>query len=87
MSSKQLSPGNQYRRYIEKQVPSCERGVMRCFKAECTKREERVPVGDKGGEAGYYWREGKRETVEKGTAVYYFQVVAEAEHTLPCHRD
>lgn len=53
-------------------------------------RGESAGWRQKGGEGGYYWRE-KKETVGKshGCAedVYYFQVVAEAEHTLPCHRD
>lgn len=91
VSSKQLSPGNQYRRYIEKQVPSCEQGVMWCFKAECTKREERVPVGDRKVERAGIIGGRKRETVGKSHScaedVYYFQVAAEAEHTLPCYRD
>lgn len=38
VSSKQLSVGNRYRKYIKTQVPSCERGITLCSKGGGARR-------------------------------------------------
>ncbi len=67
MSSKQLSTGSQYNRYINKQVPSCERGIVLCSKRRTNKDDEDiVSGGGKGGEDGEQWREGRGGSRKKG---------------------
>lgn len=87
MSSKQLSAGNQYSRYIKKQVPSCERGIILCSKRRMNKGEDKVSGKGKGGEDGERGREeeivGRRGAYSRTEDLYYFQLVAVLKRTFP----
>lgn len=58
MSSKQLSAGNRYSRYIKKQVPSCERGITRCSERRINKERGQSVCCKQGWWGGYRQREG-----------------------------